>query len=167
MNSIIRTVFGKQKSLKPKMLQRSTSLNERSAKNGYKQTKKIKIHFMSKISLTIEVSQENASTLTVGWLLEETKKKLREMDKKKKRTSEISRIVALKTPNGYIPLDYLLTFPEETLEYLPTKLSLQTVIATMSDPQEHEYSMSLQDFELHGSLGKGAFARIYLGINFV
>ena len=165
MKAMFSSLFKKQKSASTRSTQRSLSLNETTDKmstRSSKESKTIKIQFLNHSTIKIELTYENAEKNTIGWLLEETKHKLREMDKSGKRAEEISRIVGLRTTDGLLSLDYLLTIPERTLGVFPKKISLQTVVSPENEGKK-DHCTSLQDFELCGCLGKGAFARIYLG----
>lgn len=166
MNSVFRAVFKKRKSSAPKFAeikQIPKEVSPTSGKSANKAMKNLKITFLNQMTIKMDISEESASSKTMGWLLEETKRKIREMDKTGKKSAEVAHIVALKTVAGILSIDYLLTLPERSLEVLPSSISLQTVLGAEEGENLVDQPLSLQDFELCGRIGNGAFAKIYLG----
>lgn len=165
MNSILKSVFTTSKS-NPKNGGESTPKLNSSHSEPHKKSagglKKLAIKLNGKLSIGLQIPVDRAAELTCWWLLEETRKKFTESSKDKYH-SEISRIVGLQTADGLLSLDYWLTQPENTLEVLPDKLNLLAIVSTGSERTPGVRRVSLQDFELCGSLGGGAFAMVYLG----
>lgn len=166
MNRIFKLNSKAGNTLAPPNLESCQSLEKSDSnfpkkKNAAK--KIIKITLQKKLKIVIELLFDNATTSTCEWLLKEARRKFEEIDRGGKYRSDISRIVALKTTKDNLMLDYMLTQPERTLEILPEKITLQAYVAPATQLGSQAKKTSLQDFEICGCLGRGSFARIYLG----
>lgn len=167
MNTILKTVFNNPKGSTAKSIENTPSLHscksaptKKVAAGGFK---KISIKLNQNLAITIQISQEKSAELTCKWLLDESKKRFEETSAASKYQKEIAGITALRTAEGFVPLDYYLTLMDNNLDALPDKLSLQAIFCTENDRGDEVRKVSLQNFEICGCLGRGAFARVYLG----
>ena len=128
----------------------------------------IDVHYNDKLSTRLIIPRENASQLTCEWLLYKVKQNLKNNDVSGHYTSEISKIVALKSVPKSIPIDYWLILPGKDLSVLPDRIRFEPVInknlnRSLDDKLGSVKKLGLKDFDIYGLLGQGAFAKVYLG----
>ena len=126
----------------------------------------IQIRYGNELSTKIVLDRRSASERTCNWLRYEAERSLNRVDLDGRFSTEIKRMVCLKTVPPFLPLDYWLSLPEKTLDALPDKVLLEPVIAPEKEETQEPNKVQLSDFEIYGMIGKGAFAKVYLGNNF-
>ena len=119
-------------------------------------------NFRIKISLTAAEKE----LFTCQWLLSEAIHRIREEVKKRAIDLDISKIVALKTKNQILSLDYWLTFPNKTLSLFEDGIVLVPVFGyskTIREQKKQLSQLSRDDFVYEAQVGKGGFATVHLG----
>lgn len=145
----------------------SPTFLKNAAEQKSENTIQIEINFKNKFLTKVSIDRNKAAELTTDWLLYKVKQNFKVADNRGQFTTEISRIVALKTTSKSIALDYWLTLPGKDLSVMPDKVQLKTVISNRDIPSEDNLDnktrkYGLKDFEICGLLGQGAFAKVYL-----
>lgn len=116
-------------------------------------------------AIKISIPSSNKETLTCQWLFSEAIAKIREDARKRNIKIDTSKIIALKTKNLMILVDYWLSLPEKSLSVLEDGLVLVPVYGFSRQVSEQKdfSQLSREDFLYEEQIGKGGFAQVFLG----
>lgn len=171
---LFKTLFSKkgkskEKSSNYKSSKTMPSFMKYAARNPHKSKIQIRLVYKNQLFANICLDKSKASSLSCDWLLKEAQSRFKNADSANGFATEFPRIVALKTVPTSLAIDYWLTLPTGNLGILPNKLTLEPIIYEGSTKYttdfENRGKVSLTDFEVCGLIGRGAFAKVYLGIS--
>lgn len=114
--------------------------------------------------IEIKIPQNLQDSLTCGWLLEETIKKMTKVLDESPKPDEATGIATLRTKNCDFAVDFLLNDEKRSLNFLKDKTILEPYYGhNLRSTDEFESKLGLDDFEIETKLGYGAFSNVYLG----
>lgn len=127
----------------------------------------ITIEYAPEKNFTLEFTVDKLKTCTTMELFTIALERLIDLIEHKGLTDiEVETIVSLETKKRSLLLDYYLTIPNKTIEFLQGDVELAfyhrtRVAGVLESPIESR--ISLNDFEVIAKLGSGGFATVYLG----
>lgn len=122
------------------------------------------VEFGKNSKIEIKIPEKFSRQLTCEWLLDEAIAKINEKSTIKTIQENEKSLVALKTKNKDFAVDYLLSDPKRSLQFLKDGTILEPYYGIDARPlDEFQFKVELEDFEIETMLGHGAFSTVYLG----
>lgn len=115
--------------------------------------------------IEIKIPENLLSQLTSEWLLKEAMKRMQAKGESTCNTfQEGGSLIALKTKSKSFAVDYLLSDPKSSLQFLKNGTVLEPYYCVDTRQlDEFRFKVELEDFEIETILGQGAFSAVYLG----
>jgi len=126
-----------------------------------KEVKTAKLIYDSQLTVKITYKKSEQESLTCGWLLQEALQSLNDLCKEKNLERDFKTLIAFKTKQKNVQLDYWLSLPKKSLCQLPDNAVLLPVHSVQPATQSRNGQVTQNDFEMLSILGEGCSCDVF------